>query len=108
MGFLKKGGTLVVNDQKIAPMPVIMGNAQYPEDIAEKLRELGVNLKIFDALHLAEEAGSAKAANVVLMGAVANAMDFPEEMWQKALEECVPPKFLELNRKAFALGRAQK
>ena len=42
------------------------------------------------------------------MGAVANAMDFPEEMWQKALEECVPPKFLELNRKAFALGRAQK
>ena len=41
------------------------------------------------------------------MGAVANAMDFSEEMWQKALEECVPPKFLELNRKAFALGRGQ-
>ena len=107
VGFLKKGGTLVVNDQKIAPMPVIMGNAQYPEDIAQKLRSLGVNLKLFDALRLAEEAGSAKATNVVLMGAVANAMDFSEEMWQKALEECVPPKFLELNRKAFALGRNQ-
>ena len=105
VGFLKKGGTLVVNDQKIAPMPVIMGSAQYPEDIAGKLRSLGVNLKLFDALHLAEQAGSAKATNVVLMGAVANAMDFSEEMWQKALEECVPPKFLELNRKAFALGR---
>lgn len=107
VGFLKKGGTLVVNDQKIAPMPVIMGNAQYPEDIAQKLRSLGVNLKLFDALRLAEEAGSAKATNVVLMGAVANAMDFSEEMWQKALEECVPPKFLELNRKVFALGRNQ-
>lgn len=108
VSFLKKGGTLVVNDQQIAPMPVIMGTAQYPEDVAGKLRDLGANLKLFDALHLAEEAGNAKATNVVLMGAVANAMDFPEEMWQKALEECVPPKFLELNRKAFALGRAQK
>lgn len=108
VGFLKKGGTLVVNDQKIAPMPVIMGAAQYPEEIAEKLRAIGVNLKLFDALHLAEQAGSAKATNVVLMGAVANAMDFSEEMWQKALEECVPPKFLELNRKAFALGREQQ
>lgn len=108
VGFLKKGGTLVVNDQKIAPMPVIMGAAQYPEEIAEKLRAIGVNLKLFDALHLAEQAGSAKATNVVLMGAVSNAMDFSEEMWQKALEECVPPKFLELNRKAFALGREQQ
>ncbi len=108
VGFLKKGGTLVVNDQKIAPMPVIMGAAQYPEEIAEKLRAIGVNLKLFDALHLAEQAGSAKATNVVLMGAVANAMDFSEEMWQKALEECVPSKFLELNRKAFALGREQQ
>lgn len=108
VGFLKKGGTLVVNDQKIAPMPVIMGAAQYPEDIAGKLRGLGVSLKLFDALHLAEQAGSAKATNVVLMGAVANAMDFSEEMWQKALEECVPSKFLELNRRAFALGREQK
>ncbi len=108
LGVQKKGGTLVVNDQKIAPMPVIMGAAQYPEEIAEKLRAIGVNLKLFDALHLAEQAGSAKATNVVLMGAVANAMDFSEEMWQKALEECVPPKFLELNRKAFALGREQQ
>ncbi len=89
-------------------MPVIMGAAQYPEEIAEKLRALGADLKLFDALHLAEQAGSAKATNVVLMGAVANAMDFSEEMWQKALEECVPPKFLELNRRAFALGREQK
>ena len=105
VGFLKKGGAIVVNNQEIAPMPVITGAAVYPENIAEKLSQMGVNLKLVDALKLAEEAGSAKATNVVLMGAVANVMDFPEEMWQKAIEECVPPKFLELNRKAFALGR---
>ncbi|MGI5894982.1 MAG: indolepyruvate oxidoreductase subunit beta [Candidatus Merdivicinus sp.] len=108
VSFLKKDGTLVVNNQEIAPMPVITGAAVYPEQIAEKLRTIGVNLKLVDALSLAEEAGSAKATNVVLMGAVANAMDFPEEMWQKAIEECVPPKFLELNRKAFALGRSHQ
>lgn len=60
-----------------------------------------------DALSLAEEAGSAKATNVVLMGVLASHMDVAEEIWQKALEECVPPKFLEMNRKAFALGKAQ-
>lgn len=108
VSFLKKEGTIVVNNQEIAPMPVITGVAVYPEKIAEKLKEAGVNLMVVDALSLAEEAGSAKATNVVLMGAVANHMEFSEEMWQKAIAECVPPKFLELNRKAFALGRNQK
>ena len=108
ISFLKKNGELVVNNQEIAPMPVITGAAKYPEDIVGKLKGLGVRLTLVDALKLAEQAGSAKATNVVLMGAVANAMDFLEEMWQKAIEECVPPKFLELNRAAFALGRNGK
>lgn len=105
VSFLKKDGAVVVNNQEIAPMPVINGTAVYPENIAGKLSDLGVNIKLVDALKLAEEAGSAKATNVVLMGAVSNVLDFPEEMWQKAIDECVPSKFLELNRKAFALGR---
>ena len=57
-----------------------------------------------DALSLAEQAGTSKASNVVLMGVLASKMDFPEEIWQNALEKCVPAKFLELNKKAFALG----
>ena len=105
ISFLKKDGAVVVNNQEIAPMPVINGTAVYPENIAGKLSDLSVNIKLVDALKLAEEAGSAKATNVVLMGAVSNVLDFPEEMWQKAIDECVPSKFLELNRKAFALGR---
>ncbi len=105
ISFLKKDGAVVVNNQEIAPMPVINGTAVYPENIAGKLSDLSVNIKLVDALKLAEEAGSAKATNVVLMGAVSNVLDFPEEMWQKAIDEGVPSKFLELNRKAFALGR---
>lgn len=103
--YLKKGGKLVVNDQKIAPMPVITGGAVYPEDIAGKLRELGVDVTVVDALSLAEEAGSAKATNVVLMGVASKSMEFSDEQWQTAIGACVPPKFIDLNRKAFELGR---
>ena len=87
-------------------MPVITGAAKYPEDILKKLEDLGADVTSVDALGLAEQAGSAKASNVVLMGVVSTKMDLPEEEWLKALEACVPPKFLELNQKAFSLGRS--
>ena len=88
-------------------MPVITGAAVYPEDIIGKLKAEGVDVIAVDALALAE-AGTAKASNVVLMGVVSTKMAFDEDVWQKALENCVPAKFLELNKKAFALGREVK
>lgn len=103
--FFKKGGHLVTSTQQIDPMPVITGAAVYPENIIEKLKAQGVDVVAADALTLAEEAGNPKASNVVLMGVVSTKMGFDEEVWIKALEECVPPKFIELNKKAFALGR---
>ncbi|MBQ8961705.1 MAG: indolepyruvate oxidoreductase subunit beta [Ruminococcus sp.] len=103
--YLKKGGHLITSTQQIDPMPVITGAAEYPEDLAGKIKAAGVDLVAVDALALAEEAGTAKASNVVLMGVLASLTDFPEELWQSALEQCVPPKFLELNKKAFELGR---
>ncbi len=102
--YLKKGGKMITSLQKIDPMPVITGAAQYPENIIEKLIAAGADVTAVDALSLAEQAGTSKASNVVLMGVLASKMDFPEEIWQNALEKCVPPKFLELNKKAFALG----
>ena len=105
---IKKGGKLVMNTQEIEPMPVITGAAVYPEDIIGKLKAEGVDVIAVDALALAEQAGTAKASNVVLMGVVSTKMAFDEDVWQKALENCVPAKFLELNKKAFALGREVK
>ena len=104
--FLKKGGHLITSTQQIDPMPVITGAAQYPEGLVDKLRAAGAELVAVDALKLAEEAGSPKASNVVLMGVLASRMDYPEELWQKAIEQCVPAKFLELNKKAFELGKS--
>ena len=105
VSYLKKGGVLLTNTQQIDPMPVITGAASYPQDIVGKLKALGADVRAVDALALAEQAGSAKAVNTVLIGLFSRLVDFPEETWQEAVEACVPPKFLELTREAFRLGR---
>ena len=103
--YLKPGGKLITNTQQINPMPVITGAAAYPQGLEEKMTAAGVDLDAIDALALAEEAGSSKAVNIVLMGRLSKWFDFPEEQWLTAIEESVPPKFLEMNKKAFHLGR---
>lgn len=105
LSYLKKDGKLILNDQRISPMPVITGAMEYPENIVEKIESKGVNLISCDALAMALEAGNAKSVNVVLIGVLSALTEFPEDIWQKALEACVKPKFLELNKKAFAFGR---
>ena len=102
--YLKKNGQIVVSTQTIEPMPVITGKAKYPENIIDKLKNEGIDVTAVDALGLAEQAGSSKASNVVLMGVVSTKLGFTKEVWIKALEECVPAKFLEMNKKAFDLG----
>ena len=104
--YLKADGRIVVNTQQIDPMPVITGAMQYPADLVEKMEALGAKVDAMDCLSLAEKAGSSKAVNIVLMGRLSRYFDeIPVEKWQKAIEECVPAKFLELNQKAFLLGR---
>lgn len=103
--FLKEDGQIVTNIQKIDPMPVITGAAEYPEDLVGKLKESGVKVDAIDCVKLAEEAGNVKAVNMVLMGRLSHYFDLSEEAWMAAMEENVPPKFMELNKKAFALGR---
>jgi len=102
--LLAPGGTVVTNTQRISPIPVIMGAAEYPENLPEKFKALGVKVDAIDALSLAEEAGSSKTVNIVMMGRLSKYFPFPKETWDTALEKCVPTKFLEMNRKAFELG----
>ena len=106
VSYLKTGGTLILNDRPISPMPVITGAMEYPTDIVSKIDAKGVGHIACDALSMALEAGNPKSVNVVLIGVLSAIMGFDEGLWQKALEACVKPKFLELNKKAFALGRA--
>ena len=104
--FLKKDGTIITNTQEVEPMPVITGAAAYPDNLIEKMQAAGAKVDAKDFLSIAQEAGSAKAVNIALMGRLSTY--FPEisdEQWQDAIEKIVPPKFLDLNRKAFEAGR---
>ena len=86
-------------------MPVITGAAEYPEDLVSKLKETGAKVDALDCLSLAEQAGSSKAVNIVLLGRLSHYFDLPEEAWMKSLEANVPAKFLDMNKKAFELGK---
>ena len=103
--YLRADGVLITNTQQMNPMPVVMGAAQYPENIVEKLQAAGINVESIDALSLAEQAGTFKAVNLVLLGKMSKHFDFTEEDWMEAIETSVPEKFLEMNKLAFRLGR---
>lgn len=105
VSYLKKNGHLITSTQTLDPMPVITGQAKYPTDIIEKIKALNIDIIAADALSLAEKAGNAKASNVVLMGVIASKMSFDDNVWKDAIKTCVPEKFLELNLKAFELGK---
>lgn len=105
MPYLREGGRIITNTQQTDPMPVITGVAEYPENLVSRMEQAGVKVDAVDALSIAEKAGSGKASNIVLMGGLARYFDLPESAWQNALAACVPPKFLELNKRAFELGK---
>ncbi len=105
--YLKPQGKVIASLQQINPMPVITGAAEYPSGLAERMKSAGIDIDAFDALSLAEQAGSAKAVNIVLMGRLSRYFDFTLEEWMEAIAHSVPERFLAMNQKAFALGRGE-
>ncbi len=104
VSLLKEDGVLITNTQRIDPMPVIIGAAEYPSEILDELKAKNVKLEAMDALALAEQAGSARCVNIVLMGQLAKHFHIDYEKWMTALEQVVKPQFIDMNKKAFALG----
>ncbi|MBQ3457642.1 MAG: indolepyruvate oxidoreductase subunit beta [Synergistaceae bacterium] len=106
LGYLAPDGQIVTSTQQLDPMPVLTGAMSYPENLLYELTKSGAKVDALDCLKLAEEAGSSKAVNLVLLGRLSHYFtDIPEEAWQDAINACVPQKFIELNRKAFDLGK---
>ena len=101
--FLKKDGVLIVNDQRIDPITVVTGAAQYPEQILENLRKEYTVYSI-NAQKKALELGNSRVFNIIVLGMAARHMDFDREEWLKVIEKIVPPKTVEINKKAFLLG----
>lgn len=103
--LLKPGGSVIANDLQISPPSVLMGQEVYPEGLAELIKAQFADFLLVDGQHLATDAGNVKAANTVLLGAVSKRLSIDEEFWLKALEKMVPAKALEVNRRAFRMGR---
>lgn len=106
--WLKPGGQIITNTQRIDPMPVIMGKAVYPENILPAIAAEGVKVAAVDAAALAQEAGSVKCTNVVLLGLAARYLGLDKETWLSILRKTVPPKTVAVNEKAFELGYVAK
>ncbi len=103
--YLKKDGVLICNDQRIDPMPVVIGAAAYPENILETLQSKHKVIAI-DAMNIAKELGNARTFNIVVLGVAAQHMDFSKEDWLTVIEKLVPTKTIEINKKAFETGFA--
>ena len=101
--FLKKDGVLIVNDHQIDPITVVTGMATYPENIIENLEKEYKVLKI-NAMEEALKLGNSRVFNIIVLGMAARHMDFSKEIWLKVIENTVPPKTVEINKKAFLLG----
>ena len=105
LNWMAQGGKMIINDRELYPMPVISGTMEYPSDIKEKINAKTDQALFLDALGMAQEAGSARAVNLVLLGCLSKYMDMPKEDWLKAISSIVKPHTLEVNLKAFQMGR---
>ncbi len=101
--FLKKDGVLIVNEHRIDPITVVTGAAEYPEHIIEDLEAEHTVLKV-NAMEEACKLGNPKVFNIIVLGVAARHMDFSKELWMEVIEKTVPPKTVEINKKAFEAG----
>lgn len=105
--YLKENGMIITGDQQIMPMPVITGAMKYPQDVLSLAREHAKVIAL-DALDLAKQCGSIRCANIVLIGVLAKYLPFTREEVCQAVQQCVPPKTIEMNFAALNKGYEQE
>ena len=104
LNYLSKDASIIVNSEKIYPPAVNMGYLPYPEDVIRFLQKKCKNVKEIDAAQLAQKAGSIKAANVVLLGAVSSLISINSNIWENVIRKSFPEKLINLNLNAFQMG----
>lgn len=104
--YLKKDGVIIVNTQRIDPMPVVMGAAEYPKDVLEQIKVVNPEACMIDALSIAQEIGNVKVVNMIMIGAYAAYVKDPIETWEQIIEITVPKHTIEMNKEALRRGYA--
>jgi indolepyruvate ferredoxin oxidoreductase, beta subunit len=106
INFVHPQGSILVNNLKINPLPVSTGSMQYPPNIEHLLQQSGRQVQLIESVELAEQAGSKKAMNMVLLGALSNLLpEIPDDTWLQVIQSRVPANTREVNEQAFHLGR---
>ena len=105
LDMLKPGGVVVINNQQITPLSVFFSKIPYPEDVVSICKRKTENIVMIEGIQMADNLGNDRVLNTIMLGALSNFLEFSDELWLKALEKRVPPKTLELNRKAFEAGK---
>jgi indolepyruvate ferredoxin oxidoreductase beta subunit len=108
LDFLRSDALLIVNKQKVLPPSVTLGADTYPEQLPELLRERFSRVEIVDALDIAIQAGNARALNVAFLGALSRHFAVDENLWKDVISSMLPARLVDVNIKAFLLGREKK
>ena len=104
LDYLKPDGMVIINNDRVDPLPVMTGKVKYPEDITDKISQLIERAFVVNATDLAIACGNVKTANVVLLGLLSSAVELPEAEVEKAIKQLVPEKAIDVNIKAFREG----
>jgi len=104
LDYLKPDGLVIINEERVDPLPVMTGKVKYPEDITDKIEQKVKDTIVANASEIALACGNIRAANVVLVGILAAAMDLPQDEFRSAIETMVPARFLDVNLQAFQQG----
>ncbi len=103
--FLSEKGKVLVDQLEISPMPVLTGATEYPKDIMERIKTRTKNVYVIDAFNKAVELGESRTQNVIMLGSLSHFLKFPFELYKTAIEKNIKAKFVELNIKAFEIGK---
>jgi len=109
VSMLRPGGTAIIGDMRIPPLSVSSGDDVYPDDeeVRRMLSEVTDDVHFVPSLRLAEEAGNARAHNIVVLGVLSNLIaQVPPEIWLEVITKWVPERYVEVNRRAFQAGKA--
>jgi indolepyruvate ferredoxin oxidoreductase beta subunit len=107
INHLRSDGKIIMNDHKVNPPAVNLGEMEYPKGIPDKIRSKFKNFYLVKGTEIALQMGDVRAANVVLLGAISKLFEVTVDLWLKTILNYLPPKVHELNKKAFAVGRDQ-
>ena len=107
INHVRPNGKILMNDNKVNPPAVNMGEMDYPENIPETIQSKFKNFYLVKGTEIALQAGDVRAANVVLLGAMSKLFTIQDTLWLDTILGHLPPKVHDLNRKAFATGKEQ-